>query len=116
MRSISVQVQPDRSPGMDMAAVSAAFAQVAARSDLVRHHAFDSGNDGGAYYNFTFGTERARELWLALWQTVYLAPALQPHMAAASMAMCSGEAGWQDYEQLYHWDPTVPTIRTGGFA
>jgi hypothetical protein len=92
-----------------MAAVSAAFAQIAAESDFVRRHAFDSGDDDGAYYNFTFGTERAHELWQVIWQSVYLAPAFQPHMAAASMAMCSSEAGWQDYAQLYHWDPTVPT-------
>ena len=109
MKSLSVQIQPGLSPGIDMAAVSAAFAQIAAESDLVRRHAFDSGDDDGAYYNFTFGTERARELWQAIWQSVYLAPAFQPHMAAASMAMCSSEAGWQNYAQLYHWDPTVPT-------
>ncbi len=110
MKSLSVQVQPNRSPGLDIAAVAAAFAELAARSELVSHYAFDSDEDAGEYYNFTFGTERARDLWLAIHESVYAAPTFQPHMAAASMAMCSSEEGWQDYVQLYHWDPAVPTV------
>jgi len=31
-------------------------------------------------------------------------------MAFASMAMCSGESGWDRYVQLYHWDPLVPIV------
>lgn len=110
MKSLSVQVQPDRSPGIDMARLADLFQELAGRGDLVLRHAFDNGDDNGAYYNFTFGTERPGDLWQAIRQLIYLAPEHQAHMAVASMAMCSSEAGWDDYLQLYHWDSEVPVV------
>jgi hypothetical protein len=29
-------------------------------------------------------------------------------MAKAAMAMCSTDEEWNDYVQLFHWDPAVP--------
>ena len=107
MRSISVQVQPARSPGIDMDAISGAFAAIASRSDLVAHYAFDSGEDRGAYFNFTFGALKPLALWREIQSRLYDAEGTGPHMKCASMAMCSEEGGWDDYLQLYHYDSMV---------
>ncbi|NII10134.1 hypothetical protein [Oleiagrimonas sp. C23AA] len=110
MRYLSVQIQPERSPGIDVERISELFQELADRDDLVLRHSFDNGQDNGAYFNFTFGTERPAELWFAMQELIFLAQEHQSHMAAASMAMCSGEAGWDQYAQLYHWNPEVPVV------
>jgi hypothetical protein len=105
-----VQVQPERSPGIDMPGLVELFLGLVNRIDLIRQHSFDNGNDNGVYYNFTFGTDRPAELWALMQDSIFLAPAHKSHMAVAAMAMCSSEQGWQDYVQLYHWDPEVPVV------
>jgi len=62
VRSLSIQVQPERSKGFDVDRLVAACTDIAARSDLVAHHQFDRGHDTLLYLNFTFGTEHAASL------------------------------------------------------
>ena len=107
MRALSVQVQPSRSPGIDMAGILAEFEAIAGATELVKHHAFDSGDDKGAYFNFTFGTPDAKNLWQLIQSRLYNSGNFSNHMRQASMAMCSSEEGWDDYLLLYHFDPTV---------
>jgi hypothetical protein len=107
MRSLSLQVQPDRSPGINMEEVTRTFELIAKDSYLVQKHSFTSGEDGGLYYNFTFGTLAARGLWGLVWNLAYESGSLGPHMKRASMAMCSSEEGWDQYALLYHYDPAV---------
>jgi len=107
MRSLSIQVQPERSPGLDMEQLCKAFEEIAGRSDLVAHHSFDNGEDGTTYFNFTFGTTRAKLLWQTIRSHIYKSPEFGPHMSLASMAMCSSETGWHAYLQLFHFDPSV---------
>ena len=108
MRSLSIQVQPARSPGIDMPAIQAMFAAIATEKGLVEHHAFNHGVDDGPYFNFTFGTLDARTLWQRIRRDLYEDPGAGPHMRRASMAVCSEETGWDDYDLLYHFDPAVP--------
>ena len=107
MRSISVQVQPGRSPGIGVDAVTTAFAAIASRTDLVAHHTFDSGKDRDEYFNFTFGALKPLALWQEIQSRLYASQETGLHMKQASMAMCSEEDGWDDYLQLFHFDPTV---------
>jgi hypothetical protein len=93
-----------------MPRLSALFEEIALRTDLVAHHAFDNGHDNGPYFNFTFGTDNAGSLWQAIRELIYQAPTHRAHMAKASMAMCSSESGWESYVQLFHWDPEVPVV------
>ena len=93
-----------------MARISELFHELTSRKDLVLRHSFDSGNDHGAYFNFTFGTERPAELWLAMQDSIFQVKQHKAHMASASMAMCSSVEGWDQYVQLYHWDSEVPVV------
>ena len=77
MRAISIQVQPNRSSGMDMNGVTIGFEEIAAMTDLVEHHSFDSGVDNGPYFNFTFGTSHARRLWSVIKERVYADPEIR---------------------------------------
>jgi hypothetical protein len=90
--------------------LTALFQMTVDRIDLVRGHSFDNGYDDGAYYNFTFRTERAHELWLLIQETIFQAPEHRDHLAVSAMVMCSSEGGWHRYAQLYHWDPAVAVV------
>ncbi len=110
MRSLLIQIQPDRSPTINMEALTELFQSIAASSMWVRGHSFDSGFDGGRYYNFRFNTDQPAALWALIQERIFHAPGHQQQMAEAAMALCSGERGWDDYLQLYHWDPKVPVV------
>ena len=109
MKALSVQVQPSRGQGMDLQLLQARFGAVAENALLVKRHQFDRGYDKVEYLNFTFGTDDLRALWSFIEQSLYEDEQLRGAMAAASMAMCEGQHGWNDYLLLYHFDPTVKT-------
>lgn len=110
MRSLLVQIQPDRSPAIDMEALTELFQSIAASSRWVRGHSFDSGYNGGRYFNFRFKTDQPAALCALIQERIFHAQGHQEQIAEAAMAICSGERGWDDYLQLYHWDPTVPVV------
>jgi hypothetical protein len=93
-----------------MPGITALFRNLVSRIDLVRRHAFNHGFDDGDYFNFTFGTQRPADLWRLIQDQVLRAPEHAAHLARASMAMCSTDDEWNDYVQLYHWDPEVPVV------
>lgn len=110
VRTLYVQVQPARSPGIDMMALTTLFRELVSRIDLVRSHAFEQGDDDGAYYNFTFDTDRPLALWRLIQDAIFQAPDHRDHLARSAMAMCSSEGGWHRYSQLHHWDPAVAVV------
>ena len=107
MRSLSIQVQPERSPDINIEQVCLMCEEIAKDGLLVKHHQFDHGVDNGPYFNFTFGTDSANKLWSQIRQSLYEKHELGAHMRKSSMAMCSSEEGWHDYLLLYHFDPEV---------
>ena len=109
MKALSIQVQPGRFAATDVPAIEAQFSRIAEHTELVERHTFDRGHDRGEYLNFTFGTNDLRALWNLIQQEVYRDPLLASSMAAASMAVCEGEHGWDDYLLLYHFDSAVKT-------
>ncbi len=102
-----MQVQPERSKGLDLDRLMAACTAIAADTNLVDHPQFDRGHDQGLYLNFTFGTHHAAALWRLLRTRSYEDEELGAHLCAASMAVCSSTEGWDDYLLLYHFDPVV---------
>lgn len=108
MKSLSIQVQPERSPGLDTARLTQAFISVVQMRDLVKHHSFDNGIDGGPYFNYTFGTPNAGDFWRVIQDEIFNSQEFGHHMTRASMVMCSSETGWDEYLQLFHYDPSVP--------
>jgi hypothetical protein len=108
MKALSIQIQPERVPGLKMKEVQVAFEAIAGMSPLVEHHQFDDGFDKTRYFNFTFGTEDLERLWAVIRSTIYRNPALAEPIAKSSIVVCTGENGWDDYLLLFHFDPSVP--------
>jgi hypothetical protein len=107
MRSLSVQVQPHKSPDLDMTMLTLAFKRLTKRGELVATYSFDKGDNAGPYYNYTFSTTRAATLWRTIKSEIYDEPEFHAHMSKASMAMLSSETGWRTYSMLFHWDSAV---------
>lgn len=94
--------------GLDMARLRHACEALAADKALIRRFALVDGGDGAAYVNLMFDVTRPRDLWDALWRELYQSPSFGAQLQQASMAMCQGRQGWDDYRLLHHYDPTVP--------
>ena len=110
MRSLSVQVQPSRSPEIDMERVCSIFESIAAMSELVEHHAFENGSDGVPYFNFTFGTRYAKQLWQTIQEVVFDNPEFGAFVKKSSIVACSSESGWETYFLLAHFDSKVRVV------
>ena len=109
LKKLMIQVQPARAPLLDMEAVEAACRAIVA-TPFVAEHYFNEGHDGGHYFNFQFKTDRLPALWREIQLRLYGDSGVGPGMTKASMAMCEGEHGWDDYLLLYHFDPAVPVV------
>lgn len=105
MRLLSVQVQPNLAPELNMQALSAAFEVIALNGNLVAEHNFESSSDEGPYFNFTFSTNKLVELWDIIQESIYGNAQLGPQLLRSSMAICTGKFGWDDYLLLFHFDP-----------
>ena len=106
IKALSIQVQPHLAKGLDVHAIQAACEELA-KTPLVVRHNFDHGHDKVHYFNFTFGTDDLPALWREIQLRLYSDPQLAQAMAEASMAMCEGSHGWDDYLLLYHFDSSV---------
>jgi len=109
MRSLTIQVQPDLMPRMEIASIQEHFQALVGNSDLVNHFEFVSGDDDGPYLNFMYDTMDPAALWQQIQVTIYENEEIGQAMKESSMAMCSSEEGWDDYLLLFHFDPTVQT-------
>jgi hypothetical protein len=92
---------------MDVNALQTLFENFASVASSVKSHHFDHGNDHGEYLNFTFETDDVATLWKDIQTHAYRHPQLGAALTSASLAVCEGEQGWDDYLLLHHYDPGV---------
>ena len=114
MSTLCIQVQPNRAPAIDMERVRALGETIAANKELITRFAVVEGEDNGPYSNLMFETLELQKLWESLWQTLYGDDSVGLALSQASMAMCEGSDGWNDYLLLYHFDPLVKVDRLDG--
>lgn len=93
-KSLVVQIQPGRSPGLDAEAAVARLQAVASAS-------VSRGEDAGPYINVGFQAADLSALWAAVREVVRDDAAL----AKCVIACCEGDRGWDDYLLLHHFDP-----------
>lgn len=74
INTLSVQVQSDRSPGLDMEKVKSIFNTISSNKTLVHDHFFETGDDSGLYYNFSFETIDLGALWKQIKHTLFEDP------------------------------------------
>jgi hypothetical protein len=97
MAEIGIQLQPDRSPTMDFAAVVARLAALDASASVSR------GVDGIPYINIHISPPDA----VGLWREIRGQLNAEPNLARAAIVTCQGCHGWDDYLLLHHFDRTL---------
>lgn len=109
MRTLTIQVQPNLAPRMEIASIKEHFQALSDNGDIVNHFEFVSGDDDGPYLNFTYYTTEPASLWQKIQVKIYDNDEIGQTIRESSMAMCSSEEGWDDYLLLFHFDPMVET-------
>lgn len=107
MRSLHIQLQPDRQPSLNLDEARSLMESVA-KHPLVLGFRITEGFDGRAYVNFDYATENIVGLWEELRLRVYGQSPLASLMRQSTIVVCEGGKGWDDYLQLHHFDPTIP--------
>ncbi|WP_269532934.1 hypothetical protein [Chitinimonas sp. BJYL2] len=105
MTTLCIQIQPDRTSDYDEAELMAVCDSLKVHKPLITSFAMETGDDEGPWVNLMFETDHAAKVWPILQAAFYPANAFGDRMRASSMAMCTGEEGWEDYLLLYHYDP-----------
>lgn len=106
MPALNVQVLPDLSPDLDLGGVLALFSTAAELAEAELD--VTSGDDDGPFINYHFRAADPVRLWEVLQTQVYLDRTVGPRLAVASIAVCEGAHGWDDYLILHHLDRSVP--------
>jgi hypothetical protein len=98
MRKFCIQLQPDRSPRLDL---EKAVVELTA---LAKHASVSKGEDRVQYVNVILSAIDAIGLWAAIRKRLQA----NEELAKASTVICQGERGWDDYLLLHHFNPNVP--------
>jgi hypothetical protein len=105
---LCLQVHPARAPRLNVTQLKLAADSLARSVPGVRGIGFTEGEDDGSYLNIVFATREPQRSWPTIREGLLESAAFGPQLKAASMAMCTGTEGWDDYLLLYHYDPSVP--------
>lgn len=104
---LQIQIHPARSAGLDISAILAECAALAAVEPAIAEHIVEEGEDVGRYINIDFRTSSRCDLWRLLLTKLYQHEKLGGALAASSMVICTGSDGWNDYLLLHHYDRTL---------
>jgi hypothetical protein len=107
MTDFCIQIHPERSADLDVAAVETLCEGLARDQGLIQRFAVVEGADDGNYVNLMFETQEPRQLWGLLQEQLYQSREFGGALQVSSMVMCEGSDGWNDYLLLHHYDPAV---------
>lgn len=99
MRCLSLQIQPDSVPQLDVAAVVRELTELTTAPTNVD---VQEGNDNGRYINVTWSTRD----YATLWKTLQKKLEQDQQFSQYSIVCCEGQHGWDDYLLLHHYDPS----------
>jgi hypothetical protein len=99
MKRLHIQVQPVRSPALDVTEVVARLKVLASDVCVTR-----SEEDHEPCINIAFTSAVLSALWPSVRQELQSMAGL----AAAAIVVCEGEHGWDDYLLLHHFDASEP--------
>ncbi|MBC8217705.1 MAG: hypothetical protein H8E73_04515 [Planctomycetes bacterium] len=106
MKCLSVQIQPERSPDLDNESFIDLFKKWCGKSTCVSGVDVDEGFDDGGYINTNCMTSDLGALWSQIRSRFYEGGDSSPGLPKASIVVCEGEHGWDDYLLLHHLDDT----------
>jgi hypothetical protein len=103
MRTLSIQLHPNRIESGDTERLVETLQRAASGASL-RAIAQDRGDDDGPYINLSFAAPDHVAAWSQL-RAVYEDADVGTQLASASIVVCEGADGWNDYLLLHHFDP-----------
>jgi hypothetical protein len=104
MTEFRIQIHLHRSPDSGLANLLSQFQHLSAEKGWIRLQSVKRGFDEHTYVNVTFETDYPKLFWQLLYEQFYQESASGQLMRAASIAICEGRRGWDDYLSLYHFD------------
>lgn len=107
MSYLCIQIQPNRAPDLDVAALRNLCDVLAGNELLVERCSFVEGDDEGPYLNLMFETNSLQALWALLQDHLYQDKTIGALLKRASIATCEGDHGWEDHLLLHHFDRTL---------
>jgi hypothetical protein len=105
---LCLQVHPARAPGLNVDALKEAADLLSMSIQGIHGIEFSEGEDDGEYLNMVFTARTPMRSWHFIRQGLLESTAFGPFLKAASMVVCTGTHGWNDYLLLYHYDPSIP--------
>lgn len=104
MKTLQIQLQPGLAPELDTAAITERLRRLAERLPSVRGIRASGGDEDGPYVHIAMDTEDLPGLWSQL-RAVWRADS---NLARCSIVVAEGQAGWDDYLLLHHFEPQEP--------
>src|SRR5262245_46470862 len=108
MKALCIHLQPELSPGFDPKSVHDLVEGLRSNSDLIESFSVTAGDDNGPYTNVYVRTRDVAALWGLMREELFSDPVAGPHLKCAAIVVCEGNAGWDDYLLLHHFDPAEP--------
>jgi hypothetical protein len=109
VRTLRIQIHPDRLVRISTKeAVERVVAVGSSCMAVTRHRVVSELSEPGAV-NVDFLTHSITSLWAILSNALADEHSLQS-LSAASMILCEGANGWNDYLLLHHYDPKILTV------
>jgi len=106
MSVLCIQIQPNRAPGIDLAFIRDAAAQLGS-TGLFTRYSEEEGVDHGPYINLYFDALSLTEAWPIIRARFYEDVRLGSSLQKSSVVTCQGPNGWADYLLLHHFDQAV---------
>ncbi len=106
-RALVVQVHLDRAPDLDIdVLIDICTEIVEATRTATQFRAL--ADETMRYRDLAFDAPDLKALWTVLKPVLYDGPNHGDLVADASIAVCQGDAGWDDYLLLHHFDRDQP--------
>ncbi|MFT3879361.1 MAG: hypothetical protein QM703_06850 [Gemmatales bacterium] len=99
---MSIQIQPERSPFMDVETVVAGIRELSNSYTTSLH--VTEGQEEARYINLIMEAAHPRQIWEAISNEL----SIDAGFANAAIVCCQGNHGWDDYLLLHHFDRTEP--------
>ena len=100
MKTLSVQLLPDRLPNMDIQAIVRKLENLGSQATVQKSPSNSVADEN--YINVNFVTDDLSALWKAIESTL-ISSSTRP-VSDGIIIVCEGDHGWDDYLLLYHFD------------
>jgi len=104
LRKLCIQIQPARVPALDEALVLGILEPLGQARGLRASVRVREGDEGGRYINVIYATEDLPGLWSLIRKEALEHAGVGSNLRKATIITCQGDAGWDNYLLLHHFN------------